>query len=92
MPERLGGRAVDGVDIAQSKQALMCLHHDIRRLDRQLTRRAASCDSPWTRQVLPTVESAAERPPSDVVAGASIGVGSALLVQHAPRLLLRVLL
>lgn len=200
----MSGRAVDGVDIARSKQALMRLRRDIRRLDRQLTRRAASWDSPWTRNVLPTVESAAERTklwwgaalsmaaaggysqrkaaavgivsmltaqlianamckqlyerrrppadmiphdgvekrpetssfpsghtaaavgfttgvaltspwlgaaaavpavmvavervcagahyPSDVVAGASIGVGSALLVQHAPRLLLRVLL
>ncbi|MBT2394990.1 phosphatase PAP2 family protein [Streptomyces sp. ISL-100] len=33
----------------------------MRRLDRQLTRRAASWDSPWARQVLPAVEAAAER-------------------------------
>ncbi|OEJ23262.1 phosphatase PAP2 family protein [Streptomyces agglomeratus] len=39
----------------------MHLLHDLRRVDRQLTRRAASWDSPWVRQVLPAVESAAEK-------------------------------
>ncbi|GAA2941886.1 phosphatase PAP2 family protein [Streptomyces enissocaesilis] len=35
--------------------------HDFLTLDRQLTRRAASWDSPWVRQALPAVESAAEK-------------------------------
>lgn len=39
----------------------MRLLNDFRRLDRRLTRRAASWDSPWARRVLPAVESAAER-------------------------------
>ncbi len=40
---------------------IMRLLHDFQALDRQLTRRAASWDSPWARQVLPAVESAAEK-------------------------------
>ncbi|MGW7194561.1 phosphatase PAP2 family protein [Streptomyces chryseus] len=39
----------------------MHLLHDFRRVDRRLTRRAASWTSPWARQVLPAVESAAEK-------------------------------
>ncbi|MFD5097478.1 phosphatase PAP2 family protein [Streptomyces albidochromogenes] len=39
----------------------MHLLHDFRRADRRLTRRAASWTSPWARQVLPAVESAAEK-------------------------------
>jgi undecaprenyl-diphosphatase len=38
----------------------MRLLDDVRRLDRRLTRRAASWDSPWARQALPAVESAAK--------------------------------
>ncbi|WP_093803725.1 phosphatase PAP2 family protein [Streptomyces sp. Wb2n-11] len=39
----------------------MQLLHDLHSVDRQLTRRAASWTSPWARQVLPAVESAAEK-------------------------------
>ncbi|MDQ1007263.1 membrane-associated phospholipid phosphatase [Streptomyces sp. V4I23] len=42
------------------KQVIMRFLDDARRLDRRLTRRAASWDSPWARQVLPAVESAAQ--------------------------------
>ncbi|WP_308376500.1 phosphatase PAP2 family protein [Streptomyces sp. ISL-99] len=55
------GRGVDGFDTARPKEAVTRLLDDVRRLDRRLTRRAASWDSPWARKMLPAVESAAER-------------------------------
>ncbi|MGW7054323.1 phosphatase PAP2 family protein [Streptomyces sp. NPDC054887] len=60
MPEHLGSR-VDGVGVTRSKETVTHLLHDLRRLDRRLTHRAASWDSPLARRVLPAVESAAER-------------------------------
>ncbi|MGW7196109.1 phosphatase PAP2 family protein [Streptomyces chryseus] len=60
MPEHLG-RGVDGVGVARSKDAVTRFLHDLQRLERRLTRSAASWESPWARQVLPAVESAAER-------------------------------
>ncbi|MFE7776203.1 phosphatase PAP2 family protein [Streptomyces sp. NPDC057445] len=53
----------------------MRLLDDVRRLDRRLTRRAASWDSPWARQALPAVESAAE--------GTKLWWGSAVLMAAA---------
>ncbi|MGX1885190.1 phosphatase PAP2 family protein [Streptomyces sp. NPDC055287] len=49
------------MSLTHPKEATTRLLHDLRRLDRRLTRRAASWDSPWARQVLPAVESVAER-------------------------------
>ncbi|MDK1476166.1 phosphatase PAP2 family protein [Streptomyces sp. 549] len=34
---------------------------ELRRADLRLTRRVAACDSPWTRRVLPALESSAQR-------------------------------
>ncbi|WP_344494053.1 phosphatase PAP2 family protein [Streptomyces enissocaesilis] len=61
---------------------------------------AVAFTSPWlgAAAAVPTVMVALERVhtgahyPSDVVVGAAIGVGSAVLVHHAPRLLPRALL
>ncbi|MFE5938641.1 hypothetical protein ACFQ69_25130 [Streptomyces sp. NPDC056470] len=50
---------------------------DLRRLDRPLTRRAASWTSPWARQVLPAVKTAAE--------GSKLWWGTAVLMAATGR-------
>lgn len=56
-----GAQGADAAGAIRPKEAATRFLDHLRRVDRQLTHRAASWDSAWARKALPAVESAAER-------------------------------